>query len=299
MDTRTSELARLGVVDYGTDELGRGQETSADGDETERRPILLLHGLMGRGRAWGPHIGWLRSYGHVYTLDAAWHRGRDWQDGRTGLPGPADEALRTERFVADAAAALDAIGGGPAIVIGHSMGGLHAWCLAAHRPDLVRAIVVEDMAPDFSGWTTRPWDAWFDSWPVEFSRAQALDMFGSVAGGYFLDSFDRTDTGWRLHGHISVWQDIAQHWGTRDYWDEWLQVRVPALLIEAEHTVAPDGQMREMAQAARHSGGRRTASAERAVTRYVRVAGAGHLVQADAPDEYRGAVEAFLAELPS
>jgi len=32
----------------------------------------------------------------------------------------------------------------PDAVIGHSMGGLHSWCLAAVRPDLVSGIVVED-----------------------------------------------------------------------------------------------------------------------------------------------------------
>nr|WP_233267015.1 alpha/beta hydrolase [Tomitella fengzijianii] len=266
--------------------------------------MLLLHGLMGRGSTWAPHVGWLRQYGHVYTLDAAWHRGRDWADPQAG-PAPADtmeaggdaepegdvepegDALHTERFVADAAAALEAVGGGPAVVIGHSMGGLHAWCLAAARPDLVEAVVVEDMAPDFYGWTTGPWDAWFQSWPEEFTREQATGMFGEVAGRYFLDSFDRTADGWRLHGRIHVWQSIAQHWGTRTYWRQWSQVRCPALLIEAGFTMTPEGQMRRMADEDRGPG---------AVTRYVRVADAGHLVQADAPDEYRGAVEAFLSE---
>jgi pimeloyl-ACP methyl ester carboxylesterase len=32
--------------------------------------------------------------------------------------------------------------------------------------------------------------------------------------------------------------------------------------------------------------------------RYVHVAGAGHLVHDDAPDQYRDAVESFLAALP-
>ncbi len=279
---------RLGITDHG------GPDGAGPGDG---RTILLLHGLMGRGSAWAPHVGWLRRYGHVYTLDAAWHRGREWVDPYAelhdvavpaGTAEPADAALRTERFVADAAAALEAVGDGPAVVIGHSMGGLHAWCLAAARPDLVEAVVVEDMAPDFYGWTTGPWDGWFGSWPEEFTRAQATGMFGEVAGRYFLDSFDRTAHGWRLHGRIPVWQRIAQHWGTRTYWLQWSQVRCPALLIEAEHTLTPEGQMRRMAVQDRGPG---------VATRYVRVADAGHLVQSDAPDEYRGAVEAFLSEL--
>ncbi|WP_024795132.1 alpha/beta fold hydrolase [Tomitella biformata] len=265
MDNRSQEFDRLGVSDWG----GSGP------------PILLLHGLMGRGRAWAPHVDWLREYGRVFTLDAAWHRGREVTEA------PDAQNMRTERFVADAADALEAIGSGPAIVIGHSMGGLHAWCLAAARPDLVAAIVVEDMAPDFQGQTTQPWDAWFDSWPVEFTdKSQVMGMFGEVAGNYFLDSFDRTDAGWRLHGEIVHWREVAQHWGTRDYWAQWAAVSAPALLIEAEFSLAPAGQIQRMAEMPRSG-----------VARHVRVDGAGHLVQADAPEVYRGAVEAFLSEV--
>ena len=82
----------------------------------------------------------------VYTYDALWHRGREVDD-----PHP----ISTERFVADLADAVAALGT-PARLVGHSMGALHSWCLAAERPDLVSALVVEDMAPDFRGRTTGP-----------------------------------------------------------------------------------------------------------------------------------------------
>ena len=99
------------------------------------------------------------------------------------------------------------------------MGGLHAWCLAASKPELVNALVVEDMAPDFRGRTTGPWEPWLHALPVEFASAQQVyDEFGPVAGQYFLEAFDRTETGWRLHGHTRIWIDIAAQWGTRDYW---------------------------------------------------------------------------------
>ena len=87
---------------------------------------------------------------------------------------------------------------------------------------LVDALVVEDMAPDFKGRTTGPWEPWLHALPVEFASAeQVYDEFGPVAGQYFLEAFDRTETGWRLHGHTKVWIDIAAQWGTRDYWAQW------------------------------------------------------------------------------
>jgi pimeloyl-ACP methyl ester carboxylesterase len=107
-------------------------------------PLILVHGLMGRGSTWSRQIPWLTRLGAVYTYDALWHRGRDVDD-----PHP----ISTERFVADLADAVAALGT-PARLVGHSMGALHSWCLAAERPDLVSALVVEDMAPDFRGRTT-------------------------------------------------------------------------------------------------------------------------------------------------
>jgi len=239
----------------------------------EGQPIVLVHGLMGRGSTWSRQLPWLTKRGAVYTYDAPWHRGRDVAD---------DHPISTERFVAALADAVADLGR-PAILVGHSMGGLHSWCLAAVRPELVTALVVEDMAPDFRGRTTGPWEPWLHALPVEFGSAQQVFAeFGDVAGQYFLDAFDRTETGWRLHGYTARWIEIAAEWGTRDYWAQWCAVRVPTLLIEAGNSVTPPGQMRQM-----HETGHRAT--------YAYMAGAGHLVHDDAPREYREAVDAFLA----
>jgi len=239
------------------------------------RPILLLHGLMGSARTWRRHVPWLREYGHVYTFDAAGH----------GRPAPAE--LTTEAFVEDLTDALTPITE-PMVVIGHSMGGLHAWCFAAAHPDRVSALVVEDMAPDFQGRTARDWAEMIGSWPQPFrDREHMIDFFGPVAAQYFMDSFEERSDGFHLHGEVPVWRDISEEWGTRDFWAQWSAVRAPALLLEGEFTITPAGQMRAMADTARES-----------ETRYELVAGAGHLVHDDRPVEYRVAVEAFLEELP-
>jgi pimeloyl-ACP methyl ester carboxylesterase len=238
-------------------------------------PLVLVHGLMGRGTTWTRQLPWLSRHGEVYTYDAPWHRGRDVTD-----PCP----ISTQRFVDDLGDAVATLGR-PATLIGHSMGALHSWCLAASKPGLVTGLVVEDMAPDFRGRTTGPWEPWLHALPVEFASAQQVyDEFGAVAGQYFLEAFDRVGTGWRLHGHTKIWIDIAAQWGTQDYWAQWREVRVPALLIEAGNSVTPPGQMREMNET-----GHRTT--------YVHVPGAGHLVHDDAPQIYRDAVDSFLAAL--
>lgn len=238
-------------------------------------PLVLVHGLMGRGSTWSRQLPWLTELGAVYTYDAPWHRGRDVDD-----PYP----ISTERFVQDLADEVAALGT-PVTLVGHSMGGLHSWCLAAERPDLVAAVVVEDMAPDFRGRTTGPWEPWVQALPVEFETSeQVYREFGPVAGRYFLEAFDRTATGWRLHGHVENWIEIAGQWGMRDYWQQWEAVRAPVLLLEAGGTVAPPGQMRRMNET-----GYRTT--------YLQVPGAGHLIHDDAPEIYREAVAGFLTAL--
>jgi len=242
------------------------------------RPLVLVHGLMGRGSTWARQVPWLSHIGSVYTYDAPWHRGFDLED---------HEPISTERFVEELGAAVETVGE-PVVLIGHSMGALHSWCLAADRPALVSALVVEDMAPDFVGRTTAAWEPWLHALPEEFSSAaKVVGEFGPLAGRYFLDAFDRTPTGWRLHGRPERWVAIAAEWGTRDYWQQWRAIRIPALLIEAEDSVTPPGQMSRMRELAAGRAG------------YLRVPGAGHLVHDDAPQAYRAALEAFLAELPN
>lgn len=233
--------------------------------------ILLLHGLMGSAATWRRQVPWLREFGHVHTYDAPGH----------GRPPPSE--LTTESFVADVLGHLESIG--PSVLIGHSMGALHGWCAAAARPDLVTALVVEDISPDFRGRTAENWAAMMRAWPQPFPDADAVRRyFGDVAGQYFLDSFERSDDGWRLHGEVDTFEAISQEWGTRHFWNEWDAVRAPVLLIEGEHTITPAGQMAEM-----HS--RKPGSV------YVRIEQAAHLIHDEKPEEYRAAVEAFLRTL--
>jgi pimeloyl-ACP methyl ester carboxylesterase len=236
------------------------------------QPIVVLHGLMGRARTWWQVAQWLNRYGKVVGLDARGH-------GR----GPRGGPWTTERFVADLAELVRSLAG-PAVVIGHSMGGLHALGLAATHPDLVRAVVVEDMAPDQRGKSVDAWRGYFDSWPVPFqSLAQVREFFGST-GNYFTECVVEREDGYHLMADLEDLYRIAAEWGRRDYWSFVDGVRCPLLVIEAGNSAMPPGQQAEMA--GRVPGGR-----------HIVVAGAGHVVHDDAPDEYRAAVETFLSDV--
>jgi pimeloyl-ACP methyl ester carboxylesterase len=235
--------------------------------------IVLLHGLMGRATTWWRTARWLTPYGRVVGLDARAH-------GRN----PHRTACDTETFAHDVAQRIEALELAPATLIGHSMGGLHAIAVAARYPELVRAIVVEDMAPDHRGRTADEWLAYFASWPVFRSLAHVREFFGP-AGDYFVECFEEGPDGYHLIGDLAQMVDIAREWGRRDYWDLVADVRCPILAVEAGAGPMPAGQMAEMT--------RRTAGD----ALYHRVEGAGHIVHDMATAEFRGAVEAFLSRV--
>jgi pimeloyl-ACP methyl ester carboxylesterase len=163
------------------------------------------------------------------------------------------------------------------------MGGLHAWGLAATHPALVRAVVVEDIAPDQRGKTVDPWRSYFESWPVPFaSLGHVREFFGSL-GDYFVECVTEREDGYHLIADLEELYEIANEWGRRDFWPFVERVHCPMLAIEAGHSAMPPGQMAELA-------GR--AAGE---VRHLVVPGAGHVVHRDAPEVYRGAVEAFLS----
>lgn len=232
-------------------------------------PVLLLHGLMGCGATWGTVAAWLP--GRVLAPDARGH-------GRSQARGP----WTVERMAQDAAELLDREG--PAVVVGHSMGGLHGLVLAARRPDLVRALVVEDMGVDFRGddGTAR---AWFAALPQPFpSRDAVRAAFGwprPEFGEYMTACAEQRHDGWHLRTRVEHALAVADEWARRAYWDVLDDVRCPVLLVEASDGVVPPGQGAVIAE--------RLADARRVV-----LPGTGHLVHDADPQGYRAVVEAFV-----
>ncbi|MDA7427348.1 alpha/beta fold hydrolase [Primorskyibacter aestuariivivens] len=98
-------------------------------------PLIIVHGLYGSARNWGVIAKRLSDSRHVVAVDMRNHGDSPWKDSHSYTDMAAD--------LAEVIAAYD----GQADVVGHSMGGKAAMVLALQHPDMVRKLMVADIAP--------------------------------------------------------------------------------------------------------------------------------------------------------
>src|SRR5215210_9454526 len=99
-------------------------------------PLVVLHGLFGSARNWGAIVRRLSARHRVLAMDLRNHGG-----------SPRAAAMDYASMAGDVAETMEAAGAAPAAVLGHSMGGKAAMALALTRPELVRRLLVADIAP--------------------------------------------------------------------------------------------------------------------------------------------------------
>ncbi|WP_043631297.1 alpha/beta fold hydrolase [Nonomuraea candida] len=99
-------------------------------------PLLLLHGRCADHNDWNGITQHFAARHRVFALDLRGHGASD-RPGEYPLPEMAE----------DVAALLDHLGLGPAVVIGHSLGGVVSYLLAMSHPDRVGGLVLEDPPP--------------------------------------------------------------------------------------------------------------------------------------------------------
>ena len=96
--------------------------------------IVLLHALGGRAADWDVVAGPLSAHRRVYAVDLRGHGDSEW---------PGEYSLELMRD--DVLALLDSAGLDAVDLVGHSLGGVVAYLVAAARPQRVRRLVLEDV----------------------------------------------------------------------------------------------------------------------------------------------------------
>lgn len=97
--------------------------------------VVIAHGLFGSSRNWRAIAKHISARHHVVVVDMRNHGSSFWDN---------DHSYRA--LAADLAGVIDSIGG-PATVLGHSMGGKAAMMLAFMHPELIEQLIVVDIAP--------------------------------------------------------------------------------------------------------------------------------------------------------
>jgi pimeloyl-ACP methyl ester carboxylesterase len=97
-------------------------------------PLLLMHGITVSHETWDWFIPKLAQRYRVLALDFRGH----------GKSGRAPGDYQPQAFVTDAIAVLEELAEGPAILLGHSLGGMTGAALSQQRPDLVKVAILED-----------------------------------------------------------------------------------------------------------------------------------------------------------
>jgi pimeloyl-ACP methyl ester carboxylesterase len=98
--------------------------------------LVILHGLFGSGDNWRGPAKDLASQARVFLVDMPNHGS-----------SPHTEDMHYETMADAVRELIEELAIAPAFVLGHSMGGKAAMTLALTRPELVRGLIVADIAP--------------------------------------------------------------------------------------------------------------------------------------------------------
>lgn len=112
---------------------GVGLHVEVDGPE-DGVPVVFLHGVTGSGKTWEWLRDDLKRGRRIVRIDLRGHGRSDRAPARYGVPD----------YGADVVAVLRAVAAQPAVLVGHSLGGVVAWWVAQQHPELVAAAFLED-----------------------------------------------------------------------------------------------------------------------------------------------------------
>ena len=243
--------------------------------------IVLLHGGAQNAHTWDTVA--LALDRPLVAIDLPGHGRSSWRDDHSYWPASMAD---------DVAVAIRQLAPGAELVVGMSLGGMTAICLAAQHPDVVRRLAVVDVTPGTDHAKAEPIIAFisgperFETFDEILERTVQFNPTRSVASlrrGILHNAVEAADGSWswrydRLRATIDRTDipDFASLWAKVD------EVKAPMLLVRGGASgVVGDEDIDEL---------RRRQPGCQVVT----VEGAGHSIQGDKPLELAAILEEFL-----
>lgn len=233
--------------------------------------IVMLHGSMANARTFSELAAKFNDW-RVICLD---QRGHGWSEH-----SPEEEYLR-DHYVTDILNLIQTeLAGQPVTILGHSLGGLNAYQFAARYPELVKAVIVEDIGAEITDDASFANELPFRSASLKELR-DSLKSVGLRAIDYFSESVFEDEQGWGFRTDLKGLQiTISEVNG--DWWGDWLSSKCPILLIHGRKSIFLD-----LAQAERME-------ARRPNTKLVVFEECGHGIHSDDLNGFYQVVNEFL-----
>lgn len=245
-------------------------------------PLVLLHGFTGHAASWRLLGEALASDRFVVALDQRGHGDSDWAPVYGAKPMVGD----VERFA-------DALGLGRFELLGLSMGGINAIAYAGLHSDRLSKLVIQDIGPVIAtaglqriGAGVRAGDV-FESEDAAFAQARAGNAIAreDVLRERVVANLRPADGGGLTFKWDKALRDgsaVREDFGPDELWSLWESIAVDTLLLRGEVSDILDADVAEEMV-------RRNPRA-----RLETIAGSGHTIPLDRPDEMIQAVRSFL-----
>lgn len=249
---------------------------------TRSESIVLLHGIGDNAHIWDHVVSRLPEGVRIIALDQRGH-------GRSTWAVP--PAYSCDDYVSDLDAVVNALHLKDIVLMGHSMGALHATRYASLRPDKVKGLIHADIEPRPPEWNKKYLYNLYRDLPTCYNSIEEYvrwmgtnsphadpDLLYKIASfamnreedGTFKSQFDR---------------EVLYHFDQYDLWPHLGDIVCPTLVVRGQESRVMSRQAAEAMSRAIPNG------------RFVEIREAAHPVLTDNPAGFQRAVLDFLIEV--
>jgi pimeloyl-ACP methyl ester carboxylesterase len=256
-------------------------------------PLILVHGGLDHSRSWDHLAQALRANFHVVAPDLRGHGDSGWATG---------SSYSLADHVYDLTCLVKSENFENVTIVGHSMGGMVSLTYAGAFPKAVSRLVVLDGVTNFPARRVKSADVRIADWVGDLDKfaQRKIHRYASVADGAerILHRNPRLTREQALHlaAHgLKPNADGTYSWkfdpylrarapyrlSLEDHVGLWSRIQCPTLLVSASESFLPDPETAAVLKHFKHA-------------ELAKIAGAGHWLQHDKPDEVRELIKRFL-----